>query len=225
MYKNIKLTAWLRVSDQLVKLENEFIDNIHYDIVDGVFASDFTMGSSIINSIKNKTRLKSDYHLMVEEPSRIFEMFEADDESLIYIHQESCRNLHRDLVNLKRRGFKVGVALSPATNLETLEYVLQDIDAVLLMTVNPGFKGQELVKQTIKKIADLKKIINNMDLNITNTVDGNVNEKTIPDMVAAGGDMLVLGSSGLFRSDRTIKESCDIIKIAIDKGLSNNFNV
>ena len=96
---------------ELVKLENEFIDNIHYDIVDGVFASDFTMGSSIINSIKNKTRLKSDYHLMVEEPSRIFEMFEADDESLIYIHQESCRNLHRDLVNLKRRGFKVGVAL------------------------------------------------------------------------------------------------------------------
>lgn len=231
MYKNIKLTAsimcfdWLRVSEQLVELENHFIDNIHYDIVDGVFAADFTMGSSIINSIKKKTRLKSDYHLMVEEPSRIFEMFEPDNESLIYIHQESCRNLHRELINLKRRGFKVGVALSPATNLETLEYVFQDIDAVLLMTVNPGFKGQELVKQTIKKIADLKKIINNMDLNIKITVDGNVNEKTIPDMVAAGGDMLVLGSSGLFRSDRTIKESCDIIKIAIDKGLNNNFNV
>jgi len=78
------------------------------------------------------------------------------------------------------------------------------------------------VKQTIKKIADLKKIINNMNLNIKITVDGNINEKTIPDMIAAGGDMLVLGSSGLFRSDRTIGESCEIIKTAIDKGLNNN---
>ena len=225
MYKEISITAsimcvnWLNVSHQIRQLEEELIDYIHYDIIDGVFAPDYTMGSSIINSIKSQTKLKADYHLMIEEPSKIFDIFEPGIDSIIYIHQESCRNLHRDLINLKRRGFKIGVALSPATNLETLEYVLQDIDYVLLMTVNPGFKGQQLVKQTMRKILDLKKIIQNMDLEIKITVDGNVNEKTIPDMISAGADKLVLGSSGLFMPNRSIKESCQIIKHAIDIGL------
>jgi ribulose-phosphate 3-epimerase len=231
MYKNISLTAsimcidWLNASNQIRELESEFIDYIHYDIVDGVFAPDFTMGSSIINSIRSQTKLKSDYHLMIEEPSRIFDMFIPHKDSIIYIHQESCRNLHRDLINLKRRGFKIGVALCPATSLETLEYILQDINYILLMTVNPGYKGQELVQQTIRKISNLKKIINEMDLDIKITVDGNVNEKTIPEMIAAGSDKLVLGSSGLFRADRTIKESLIILKNAIDSGLNKKRNV
>ena len=218
MYKNISITAsimcanWLNISDQIRQLEQGPVDYIHYDVIDGVFAPDFTMGSSIINSIKSQTKLKADYHLMIEEPSKIFEMFEPEEESIVYIHQESCRNLHRDLINLKKRGFKIGVALSPATNLETLEYILQDIDYVLLMTVNPGFKGQHLVRETIRKISDLKKIIQNMNLKIKITVDGNVNEETIPDMIYAGSDKLVLGSSGLFRSNRSIKESFQIIK-------------
>ena len=225
MYKNISITAsimcvnWLYVSKQIKELENEFIDYIHYDVIDGIFAPDFTMGSSIINSIKSQTKLKSDYHLMIDEPSKVFDMFSSENDSIIYIHQESCRNLHRDLINLKRKGFKIGVALSPATNLETLEYVLQDIDYVLLMTVNPGFKGQELVQQTLRKISDLKKIILDMDLKIKITVDGNVNEETIPEMISAGSDNLVLGSSGLFRSNKTIKESCELIRKAIDEGL------
>jgi ribulose-phosphate 3-epimerase len=93
------------------------------------------------------------------------------------------------------------------------------------MTVNPGYKGQELVQQTIRKISNLKTIINEMDLDIKITVDGNVNEKTIPEMVAAGSDKLVLGSSGLFRADRTIKESLTILKNAIDSGLNKKRNV
>jgi ribulose-phosphate 3-epimerase len=116
-------------------------------------------------------------------------------------------------------GANVGVALSPATPLTSLEYIIEDIDMVLIMTVNPGYKGQPIVPQVIRKIKDLKKMINDLELNIKISVDGNVNSDTIPDMVAAGADILVLGSSSLFRKDITIPEAIKKIYAAIDLGL------
>lgn len=225
MYKNISLSAslmcidWLNAEKQLREVEATEVDFLHYDVIDGNFAPDFTMGSSTIELFKSNTKLVSDYHLMVEEPSRIFDMFEAEEGAFLYIHQECSRNLHRDLIKIRQKGLKVGVALCPATPLETLEYIIEDIDAVLLMTVNPGYKGQPLVPQTLKKIAHLKEIIHNMKLDTKIAVDGNVNTETIPQMVAAGGDILVLGSSGLFRKDASIAACVGQIKEAIDKGL------
>ena len=224
MYKNISLSAslmcidWLNAEKQLREIEQQKIDFLHYDIIDGNFAPDFTMGSSIIELFKKNTKLTSDYHLMVEEPNRIFDMFEAEKDATLYIHQECCRNLHRDLIKIRQKGLKVGVALCPATPLETLEYIIEDVDVILLMTVNPGYKGQPLVPQTIKKISKLKEIIKNMDLETKIAVDGNVNEETIPQMVAAGGDILILGSSGLFKKDSSIATCVSKIKAAIDKG-------
>jgi ribulose-phosphate 3-epimerase len=143
---------WLNAEAQLREIEKCGIDFLHYDIIDGNFAPDFTMGSSMIDLFKKNTTLKSDYHLMVEEPSRIFDMFESEEDATFYIHQECSRNLHRDLIKIRQKGFKVGVSLCPATPLETLEYIIEDIDSVMLMTVNPGYKGQPLVPQTIKKL-------------------------------------------------------------------------
>ena len=215
------------IEKQLREIEKEEIDFLHYDVIDGNFAPDFTMGSSTIELFRSNSKLKSDYHLMVEEPSRIFDMFEAEEEAVLYIHQECCRNLHRDLIKIRQKGLKVGVALCPATPLETLEYIIEDVDVVLLMTVNPGYKGQPLVPQTIKKIANLKEIIKNMELSTKIAVDGNVNKENIPQMVAAGGDILVLGSSGLFRKDKSISDCVKDIKEAIDEGykLKENNNV
>ena len=225
MYRGITLSAsmmcinWLNVSDDLKHLEAAGIDYLHYDIVDGNFAPDFTMGSSIIDVLKDNTSIPSDYHLMVEEPSRLFDMFSLTAGDYFSIHQECSRNLHRDLSTIKRLNGSSGVALSPGTNLEVLEYIIEDVDVVIIMTVNPGYKGQPLVPQAIKKIENLRKMISDLRLKTKISVDGNVNPITIPDMVTAGADILVLGSSGLFRPDKTIPEALKQVHEAIDDGM------
>jgi len=156
---------------------------------------------------------------MVEEPGRLFESFSISPNDNYTIHQESSRNLHRNLISIRSMGANVGVALSPATPLTSLEYIIEDIDLVLIMTVNPGYKGQPLVPQAIRKIRDLKKMIKDLELDIKISVDGNVNPNTIPEMVSAGADILVLGSSSLFRKDISIPEAIVEINVAIDKGL------
>lgn len=224
MYNDVELSAsimcvdWLNAGQQLSQIEENGIDYLHLDIIDGNFAPDFTMGSSIIDVFRDNSSLPSDYHFMVEEPSRMFESFSVSPNDNYTIHQESSRNLHRNLVSIRRMGANVGVALSPATPLTSLEYIIEDIDLVLIMTVNPGYKGQPLVPQAIRKIKDLKKIINDLELDIKISVDGNVNSDTIPDMVAAGADLLVLGSSSLFRKDIQIHEAINKIHAAIDSG-------
>ena len=227
MHNGVELSAsimcvdWLNAGQQLVQIENNGIDYLHVDIIDGNFAPDFTMGSSIIDIFRDNSTLPSDYHLMVEEPSRLFESFSVSPNDNYTIHQESSRNLHRNLISIRNMGAKVGVALSPATPLTSLEYIIEDMDLVLIMTVNPGYKGQPLVPQAIRKIRDLKKMIKDLELEIKISVDGNVNPNTIPDMVSAGADILVLGSSSLFRKDISIPEALVEIHTAIDQGLKN----
>jgi len=224
MYKNIELSAslmcanWLSLKDQILSLEENDIDYMHYDIADGIYAPDFTMGSSIINTVKENTKLPGHYHLMVEEPMRLFENFDLNKNEIFTIHQETSKNLHRDLINIKNKA-KVACAISPATPLEYLEYVIEELDNVLVLSVNPGFKSQRLIPQTIRKIEKLKNLIEKMGLDISITADGNINKSNIPDFIKAGANILVLGSSGLFRKDATIKESVEEIKESIDKVL------
>ena len=220
---SIMCLDWLRAGEQLAELETLDIDYLHWDIVDGRFAPDFTMGSSVINCFREQTKLRSDYHLMVEEPSSLFATFDVTPGDVFSIHQECSRNLHRDLVSLRRRGAKVGLALCPATPISTLDYIIEDIDVVLIMTVNPGFMGQKLVAQTIRKIALLREMIDKMELDIKISVDGNVNCENVPQMVSAGADILVGGSSGLFRNDLSLTESVAMIKDKINEGLNTEF--
>ena len=222
MYKNIKLSAsimcanWLKIGEQLDELKKIGIDYIHYDVIDGNYASDFTMGSSIIDTLNQYTDLSSHYHLMVEEPMRIFDRFNLKKDDIFTIHQETSKNLHKDLIQIKKFS-KVAIALSPATPLENLEYVLEDVDNVLILTVNPGFMSQKFIPQIIKKIDHLKNLINKYNLNITITVDGNVGPKTIPEFVKNGADILVLGTSGLFKKDISLKDALSQVHESIDK--------
>lgn len=225
MYRDIFLSAsvmcfdWLRVGDQIRELDNSVVDFLHYDVIDGDFARDFTMGSSIIEVIEGESKLPSDFHLMVEEPSRIFEMFNFDTEPLFTIHQEACRNLHRDILKIKNLGGKAGVALAPATNLDVLEYIIEDLDLLVLLTVNPGYKGQPLVPQVLNKIEKARSIISKYKTDTILSVDGNVNVENITKMVRAGANMLVLGSSGLFVKGQSINTRLSMVQEAIDRGL------
>lgn len=216
---SIMCIDWLNTREQLSILEKNDIEYLHWDVVDGRFAPDFTMGSSIINSLRSFSNVRSDYHIMAEEPSGLFESFECAEGDIFTIHQECCRNLHRDLVKVRRAGFKVGVAINPATSLTALDYVLEEVDVVLVMTVNPGFKGQSLVPQCIRKVENLKKMIYDMNLDIKISVDGNVNYENIPAMVAAGADILVGGSSGLFTADGDLDYSIKRMRECIIEGL------
>jgi|TARA_A100001015_G_C14919720_1_gene683827 ribulose-phosphate 3-epimerase len=211
---------WLKAEEEIQILNEENIDLLHIDVIDGRYAPDFTMGTSIINCFRDIFKRPFDYHLMVEEPSRIFETFDIRDGDSFAIHQECCRNLHRDLITLRQMGAKVGVALSPATPISTLDYIIEDLDHVLLMTVNPGFKGQALVPQAVSKIKDLKEYIDNRGLDVAIHVDGNVSIENIPTMVSNGGDTLISGSSGMFMKEMRLKESIKIFREAISRGIN-----
>jgi len=223
--KKIKISAsimcanWMHLENDLRVLEQQGVDYIHYDIMDGFFAPDYCLGTNIINQIRKNTRLPSDYHLMVEEPSRILNNFTAKEGDILSIHYEACRHLHRDLISIKQKGFKTGVILNPATPLSAIEYVIEEVDVVSVMTVNPGYTGQKLVPQTLKKIEMLYKWREKDNLHFDICVDGNVNRENIPKMVSAGCDILVGGSSGLFAGGITLEESISDMRSYIQEGL------
>ena len=228
MYRGVELTAslmcvdWLKAGDQIAEVQSAcgaVVDFMHIDIIDGRFAHDFTMGSSIVDSLRSASRLPFDFHLMADEPSSLFDAFTFLEGDFLTIHQESSKNLHRNLLKIKNMDIKCGVALAPATPLTSLEYVLEELDLVNIMTVNPGYMGQPMVPQTLYKIQKLRAWIEDLGLDIKISVDGNVNFDTIPKLVRAGASRLVLGSSGLFRSDLCIAECLGRIKSSIDEGL------
>ena len=202
--KRIKIAAsvmcfnWKQLGSELEVLRLGGIDYLHFDLIDGLFAPDFGVGTSVINSIRHDVDIPADYHLMVENPSRIFDTLDVKSGDIVTIHQEACKNLHRDILALKKIGARVGVALNPATHIYALDYVLEDLDHILIMTVNPGFKGQSLVEQTIPKIGATKQLLDSLDSSATIGVDGNVSLENIPRMVRGGANFLVGGSSGLF---------------------------
>ena len=174
------------------------------------------MGSSIINTIREKYPHKGDFHLMIDEPSRLFSSFNLQEGDRAYVHVECSKNLHRDIIRLKELGVSPGVALSPATPLSTLDYILDDIDRVLLLTVNPGFHSQPIVKQAINKIKKLSTILDETgSTSIKIVVDGHVNINTIPEMYEKGAREFVLGKSGLF--GKNIKENLDLVLNLMEK--------
>ncbi|MCK5214140.1 MAG: ribulose-phosphate 3-epimerase [Candidatus Omnitrophica bacterium] len=216
---SIMCANWMHLEKDLKILAEEEIDYIHYDIMDGFFAPDYCLGTSIINVIRNNTGILPEYHLMVEEPSRILGNFEAEEGAILSIHYEACRNLHRDLMSIKHKGFRAGIILNPATPLNAIEYVIDEVDVVSVMTVNPGYKGQKLVPQTLKKVEILDQWRKKDKLDLEICVDGNVNRENIPRMVAAGCDVLVGGSSGLFISGQGLRQSIKNMREYIQEGL------
>ncbi len=209
---SIMCINWLDAKYDLDIVKDE-VSYFHWDIVDGFFAPDFTMGSSIINTLRAQYPHKGDFHFMVDEPSRLYGSFNLQDGDRVCIHVECSRNLHRDVLRLRDLGVSPGVALSPATPLSTLDYILDDVDRVLLLNVDPGFHSQPLIKQSLNKIEQLSFILNETSSNTIKIVsDGHVNLNTIGEMHSKGATEFVLGKSGLFGNE-TKKNLTKIISL------------
>ena len=173
---------------------------IHVDVMDGHFVPNISFGASVMKSLLGKTDVPFDVHLMIEDPDKYLEDFLTPNTEYITVHQEACVHLHRTIQHIKDKGVKAGVSLNPATPLETLDYILQDVDMVLLMSVNPGFGGQSLIPQVLDKVRELARIKKERNLDFLIEIDGGVKLDNVREVVDAGVEIVVAGSA-VFKAD------------------------
>ena len=203
------------------QLEAVGADMLHVDMSDGHFVPNLLLGLDVVRQLQKKTDLPIDVHLMVENPNDYIDPLAEIGVEMVAVHAEACIHLDRTLTRILDNGMQAGVALNPATPLSAFDYVLERLDFVLLMTVNPGFAGGKLVAAAIRKIADCRKYLDKHGLDIPIMVDGNVSFANIPPMVAAGADILIAGSSSWFDSRQTLLENVEKTKAKITEGLRN----
>lgn len=188
-----------RLGEEIRAVEAAGADWIHADVMDGHFVPNITFGPMVVEAVRRVTRLPIDVHLMITAPERYIAEFAQAGATYICVHQETCLHLNRTVRLIRDAGARPGVVLNPATPVETLEWVLEYLDFVLIMSVNPGFGGQAFIPNTIAKIAALRRMITEKGLNTLIEVDGGVSERTIAGIAAAGADVFVAGSA-VFKS-------------------------
>ena len=167
-------------------------DWIHLDVMDGHFVPNLTFGPSVISSIRNKTKKCFDTHLMISNPDEYIEQYKNAGSDIITVHKEVCGHLDKTLSSIKNAGCKAGISINPGTDISGLEYVLDKIDLILVMSVNPGFGGQKFINSSIQKIKKIKELVKNF--NIDSEVDGGIDDKTATLVKNAGANVLVSGS-------------------------------
>ena len=199
-----------RLAEQVREAEQAGVDWIHVDVMDGHFVPNLTIGPAVTRAIRRATALPLDVHLMISNPERYVEAFAEAGADWLGIHVEATMHLERLIQQIKDTGAKAAVTLNPATPLNCLEYVLKDVDMVLLMTVNPGFSGQKFIRGVLPKIRRLRRMIDEQGLDVLIQVDGGVQVDTIGDLAVAGADVLVSGS-GLF-NDQPLAENVRRLK-------------
>lgn len=191
-----------RLGMEIKDVERGGADYIHVDVMDGHFVPNITIGPLIVEAIRPVTKLPLDVHLMIENPDQYVEGFVKAGADIITVHVEACKHLHRTVQNIKSFGVKAGVVLNPATPVEMIQHVVEDIDMVLLMTVNPGFGGQKFIHSVLPKIKEVKQMVDILDKHIEIEVDGGVNEETAKLCIEAGANVLVAGSAIFNKEDR-----------------------
>ncbi|MFZ0073646.1 MAG: ribulose-phosphate 3-epimerase [Xanthobacteraceae bacterium] len=211
---SILAADFAHLGDQVAEAERAGADRIHVDVMDGHFVPNLSMGAPIINSLRRVTRLPLEAHLMISNPDAFVEEFaEAGTDSFL-VHWEGNNDLSRTVQRIKALGKRVGVAINPATSASVLEEIMQDIDQVLVMTVNPGFGHQHFLHTTLPKITRARQMIDRIKPRCGLEVDGGVDATTAPLAVAAGADVLVAGSA-IFNDSESVTAAMDRLRTAI----------
>ena len=210
---SIMCVDFFKLPEYIREFEDNNIELIHIDIMDGCFVSNYTLGTDFVKAIKKNTKIPLDIHLMIEEPEKKLNWFEFGERDYVSVHFETTKHLNKVVSTIKNRGAKTMVAINPATPVCVLEDVLDDIDAILVMTVNPGFAGQTMVKSTLKKIKKLREYLDkNGYSSIEIEVDGNVSFENAKLMSEAGANIFVAGSSSVFLKGNSIEENINKLR-------------
>lgn len=189
------------LKEEVRKIEEADADILHLDIMDGRFVPNITFGPLVVSALRPHSKLIFDVHLMIVEPEKYIKDFAKAGADWISVHAEATIHLHRAILKIKELGKKAGVALNPHTPLNILEYILDDLDYVVIMTVDPGFGGQKFIKNCLPKIEKLKEILEKKEKTILIEVDGGINKDTAPLVIKAGANVLVAGSAVFEKED------------------------
>lgn len=193
-----------KLGEEVVRLEKAGADLVHIDVMDGHFVPNITIGPPVIKALRKETKLPFDVHLMIEDPDKYIDSFADAGADIITVHAEACLHLHQTLQKIKKHGIKAGVSLNPATPLNSIEWVLNDLDMILIMSVNPGFGGQQYIEASTQKVKTLKNTLLSRGLNIDIEVDGGIDLSNIYEITKAGANVIVSGST-IFNAPDTSK--------------------
>ncbi len=212
---SILAADFAHLGDDVRRVEQAGIEMIHVDIMDGHFVPNFTMGPPITESLRRSTHVKLDHHLMIEDPDTYAPIFIAAGAHCVSVHYEACRNLDRTVHLIRDHGARAGVVINPATSVRLLENVLEIVDYVLVMSVNPGFGGQTFIPNSLNKVRELVRMRGERGLDFAIEIDGGVGKENIADVARAGVDWVVAGSS-VFRAPDPVQAIYDMRKLAGD---------
>ncbi|MCP1144000.1 ribulose-phosphate 3-epimerase [Lysinibacillus endophyticus] len=199
---SILAANFAKLGQEVKEVEEAGAELIHIDVMDGHFVPNITMGPIVVEALRPLTTLPLDVHLMIENPDSYIEQFAKAGADYISVHVEACRHLHRTIQLIRSYNIKPGVVLNPHTPIELIQHILEDVDFVLFMTVNPGFGGQKFISSVVPKIEALSRIIKERGLNIEIEIDGGINAETIVPCAKAGANIFVAGSAIYNQEDR-----------------------
>jgi len=208
------------LGSQVEAIEQAGADGVHLDVMDGRFVPNITIGPFIVEAVRKVTSLPLDVHLMIVEPEKYLSEFAKAGADILSVHQEACPHLHRTIQQIKDLGKKAGVVLNPSTPLAMLEEILNDIDLILIMSVNPGFGGQKFIQTSVNKVQRLRGMLNEREAHAELEIDGGIDPETAPTVVAAGATMLVAGSA-VFHAPGGPGEGVRRLRESVETGLSN----